>query len=376
MLKKILIILLIGILLFISFKDELLKISIRFFLSKQLNATCTLKKASVSGRSLLIEDLKIASKDVDFRLKRAELKLIFKSTSGDKIFKIILQDCDLKAGNIKKFNNIGKPPQLKGKIKKGPLVLLDLRNISIDIAQENLAQYDVHFRLKAAIQNGRLMQLDDVSIFKASIQYKNNLLRFNLDKDRDNLYTLIIPELKVKDESIKNIRADLMLLPDTIQVTTIKTDFFGNEATLSGIFDFKDYSHVCISLDLAKVSFEKALTLVSKEDSIFLKGLFTGTIRSCFQKGRLSSIEADLDNSQGGLINIKKQAPLAFLKRYLDTPSYKALIDNFKNYQYNKGKIVISKRKNTLVIGLNFNSEQMGERNIAINLHNILGGGG
>jgi hypothetical protein len=62
------------------------------------------------------------------------------------------------------------------------------------------------------------------------------------------------------------------------------------------------------------------------------------------------------------------------LKPYLDKPSYDALIDNFKNYEYNIGVVSIKSETGALNLGLDFTSEAMGRRNIMVKFHDVLGG--
>jgi len=83
-------------------------------------------------------------------------------------------------------------------------------------------------------------------------------------------------------------------------------------------------------------------------------------------KGKLSGLEADFHNASGGVINIEKGDSLSFLQQYLDQASYDALVDNFKHYAYNRGSIKVTK---------DFGSDELGRRNISVNLHGILGGG-
>jgi len=92
-------------------------------------------------------------------------------------------------------------------------------------------------------------------------------------------------------------------------------------------------------------------------------------------KGKLSGLEADFHNASGGVINIEKGDSLSFLQRYLDQASYDALVDNFKHYAYNRGSIKVTKQGEIIALNLDFGSDELGRRNISVNLHGILGGG-
>lgn len=150
----------------------------------------------------------------------------------------------------------------------------------------------------------------------------------NLKKDQADLYTLKIPRIRIRGEEIRNI------------------------------------------LNLDKVSFRNVLAVIS--DDVILGGLFEGRVSVCLEGGKVSQIEGNFYNDEGGIVNIEKEVSLNFLRKHLDESSHQALIDSFKDYTYNKGVIKLSKKDGGLLLCINFSSDEMGERNITINFHDIL----
>ena len=105
-----------------------------------------------------------------------------------------------------------------------------------------------------------------------------------------------------------------------------------------------------------------------------MKGMFDGQIKSCFKGAKPMSLKTEFFNNQGGFVHIKKEASFYLLRKQLDKATYNKVIDNLENYRYNEGNIAIHKEENNLVVKILLDSEEMGKRDITLNLHNIFGG--
>ncbi len=121
------------------------------------------------------------------------------------------------------------------------------------------------------------------------------------------------------------------------------------------------------------LGFENIHLKIKQVDSFYVESSFNGAVRICFKGGLLSDISGGFRSTRGGLIKIDREAPLKFLRRYLDEESYRILIDNFKNYAYGTGRLDLSKKEGFLTVALDFNSQKSGRRDIQINFHNVLG---
>jgi len=99
-----------------------------------------------------------------------------------------------------------------------------------------------------------------------------------------------------------------------------------------------------------------------------MHGIATARIR----ENMLRDIKIDLTDNTGGLINVKNEASLDFLRRYMDDRSFKALVDNFKNYAYNIGTVTVRRQNRDAVVETVFDSPSMGHRDIVINFHDLL----
>jgi hypothetical protein len=90
----------------------------------------------------------------------------------------------------------------------------------------------------------------------------------------------------------------------------------------------------------------------------------------------LRDIKVDLSNSAGGLIHVKDESSLDFLRKYMDDRSFKALVDNFKNYAYNIGTVAVRREGRDVIVEADFDSPVMGHRKIVVKFHDCIEGGG
>ena len=217
--------------------------------------------------------------------------------------------------------------------------------------------------------------IENLKISSCNLQFKDINASLTLEKSKSGLYILDVSSLKLKDKEIKNISIPLSVDADTVSFNSIDTDFLGYSARISGILNYQDYNNACLKVSLKDSSFKNAVNLFSKKEDFVLVGDFDGRFELCLDKGKVSKIDGDFYNVSGGAVNIEKEASLGFLQRYLDKASYDALVDNFKHYAYNKGRIEITKKGGTIALNLDFGSDELGRRNISVNLHDILGGG-
>lgn len=217
--------------------------------------------------------------------------------------------------------------------------------------------------------------IEDLEISQCRLKFKNGSIDLALKKSEDNLYVLNISSLKFKDKEIKSISIFLTADADKLIFSRIDTDFLGYSAQIAGVLNYQDYNHICLEARLRNSSFKNVVNLFSKEEDFVLRGDFDGKLELCLDKGKISELEGDFYNTSGGAVNIEKETSLGFLQQYLDKASYEALVDNFKHYTYNRGRIKITKKGGTIALNLDFSSDELGRRNIVINLHGVLGGG-
>ncbi|MFC1703823.1 hypothetical protein ACFL1E_03440 [Candidatus Omnitrophota bacterium] len=200
-------------------------------------------------------------------------------------------------------------------------------------------------------------------------------LDLNLKHVEDNVYSLTIPSVKMKGKTVKNILAIFEFDKEKIIIREAKSSLLGPLALVQGRIDFHDPNEICVNLVARELSFQNMIDFFDKQEDILFVGPYDGTISFCLQEMVPSKMSGVLSNKKGGVINIKKETSLDFLRKHLDQASYDALIDNFKNYTYNEGEMSVTQYEDIFTIKLNFDSQYLGKRNITINKHSTLGGG-
>jgi hypothetical protein len=188
-----------------------------------------------------------------------------------------------------------------------------------------------------------------------------------LIKGKHHLYRLNINNLAIASKEFGNISVPLKIKANQVIFPKAKNAFFGPDAYMGGVFFSAGES--CLKLKFNDISFANIIAIMAGEDNADVQGLFDGQLTLCTAANQLKEIVAAFKNKKGGLVNIKKETSLDFLKSYLDAPSYKALVDNLKNYEYNIGQVTIASEQGVLAFKINLNSEKMGRRNIVINIH-------
>lgn len=356
-------------------RGHLLKTYIIGYAKNNLRSTCTIGKIHLSSKSIQIKNLSLNNKDTSLNFKSIVIPFDIFKLSRMPISGVSLDSAMLKINNLKRIKNMF--PATKdasgGRVMAISLFNFDLSNISINLEQASEINLNANLFLKGKIENNNVM-VDNIVISQGNLRganFKANNL--TLRKYNQDLYKLNISDLTIGSKGFKNINIPLKIKVNKVIFPRAENIFFGSEAYAAGVFCFgaKD---VYLDADFENVSFENIISIIAGEDNATIRGTFNGNLTLCWEGDKLIKLAGSFHSKEGGFINIKKETSLDFIKNYLDEPSYKALIDNLKNYEYNIGKISIDNEGDTLSLKMDFSSEKMGRRNLIINLHNILGG--
>ena len=375
MLKKILLVIVLCIILIFIFKDTLAANLIKFYIKNEFAAECTIEEVQVFFTGLEIKNLEFQTEDFKGGLAETMVALEFHQFLKVKDIELTLNGAVLQISDLANFQKILKnkySPGLKRKPKKpsrlAVSLYLDLIDIDIKI-KDPLLTLDTSLSFQATVEGGRLKSLRNLEIAKGNLRKGNIALVFDAVKSGPQLSILRIDSLKIKEKEIDNIIIPLAVDDQQLLLKSLESEVLGQVASVSGSIDFRDYDNLCLFLNMAQVSFGNIISLAEVQESFSFEGIFSGDVKICLKGQNLSSVEGGFYNDKGGLINIKKEADIAFLKRHLDQESYEAIIDNFKNYHYNEGKIKVKKENKILNLELNFDSQDLGKRDITINFH-------
>lgn len=344
------------------------------YIKENFRGDCVIEKVRLGVDGIKVYNLKFMDEDMYLFLKKGSLDLRFNKGFNLEVSKISMEDGYLCIKDLEKTKKklamkipAARPPQ-QGRVFSPRF---DLKDMKVEFKKKGELSGSIDFSIKAKIDNGSTPVIEEINIFDSNFQSPNFSMKHLRVKKSENysLYTLALSELMIQDKKIKDIMIIFDFTPGGIKIKEIKSKILGEEFFAGGEVDLENYKNICLKLDLNRVSLRDAVHLVDKENSIDFEGVFEGGLSLCFDGGELSEIEGRLSNDKGGLINILSETPVSFLRKYLTEASYRALVDNFKNYEYNNGEIKVDKQEGVLGVTLNFESEKMGRRNIVFNFY-------
>lgn len=261
------------------------------------------------------------------------------------------------------------------------IILLILLALIISLAKdliikESLKYYlNSRFKTEASLEGVNLgfrsFLVDECNLTKNDFRLKAKGVEFRykiIFPFRIRPVFLKIDSLRSGNKKIDNLRISLELNDSRLSYNNLQFGIVNQSASLSGYFDFNSS---CFFLSLADLSLEDLIFLATGKKEIVLKGEFRGKVKFCFKDNKISYLNLGIYNLKGGKINIKKEASLEFLKKRLDEKSYSYLLDNLKNYKYDKGDIEAKLDKKDIILKANFSSKELGERNVTIKLHDL-----
>ena len=362
-------------------KDFVLKAFMAGYISKQLQAECKIGKAHVLLKGVNIEGLSLVSRDFELNVKRLIVLFDFPKQSFSWILQVSINDAYLNIINLSLLRQelLSKSApsyqQLKPQAEhRLPVFKVDLRNIKIRIKSAGNFSIDTNFSLKGAVNEKPFVILDKLRVSSTSIHSDNfSVNNLQVYQEGDS-YSLNIKKLKLRDKQFTGLTLPFKLKQNRIIVKQEKNLLLGDSSLLEASLVFSGYSDISISLSLTNSSLQDILEIAAGSGSVDFFGLFDGKINMNLKDSQLTAISGSLFNNNGGFINIKKEANLSFLRKYLDKKSYETLIESLKNYKYNEALIQLGRDLDSLAFQMNCNSIEGGQRNIAINFHNILGG--
>ncbi len=360
--------------LIVIFRNPILKFYIETYVDKNLKAQCKIEKVNSGIDFLSAEGIVIKTADYDVDAGGAVLEFVFqKERPFVSLAGIKLSGITVKIKSLKNTDSIIKGKGATGAfdIFAGP-VEVSLNDVNISLRDKAL-QMDSRFSAAAEISKEKIF-IKDARIASLNLNSQDfEITGLNLKKFGKNKYLIKILDVRIKDERFADFCIPVKVNVNQFLFPKARSPFFGSGGSLSAKCDFYGYDNVCCKAKFFDISFEKIVDIFASEEAAF-KGSFDGYLKICADLSGITDIQADFANKGNGFINIKKESSFAFLKSYLDIPSYNALIDNFKNYEYNIGVVNAKKEGKMLNLRLDFISDAMGRRNVTVNFHDVLGG--
>ena len=246
----------------------------------------------------------------------------------------------------------------------------DLKSACMDCSARG-ARLDVRF-------TGLLhFYISDIRVENASADIKNANARFeglNIKAQGQGRLELSVRSFVINDKETKDLSLPFELADGRIIFPRSNNAFLGADSLFEGSLDYKGMDNICVNLKVSRMSLKNIMGMFTDPEGFEIGGAFDGELKACKKAGRFQMQASSFKNGAQGFIHIKNESSIVFLKSYLDPPSFKALVDNFRNYTYNIGTIDVDQKGNDLVLLMGFDSADMGHRSVSFVLHDILGG--
>lgn len=364
-------------------KDYVVREALIRYMNKRVQGYCTIGGLRLGLRHLSIDKVAWSNRDFNITLDRGAVTYTFSHFLRPRISHVYGEGVDVKIKNFDEMcrafvNTFATSSEEKERVEPKAIFLLNvhLSNIVIEVKNASWGEGRVHFSFAGRFRGGALEQIHNFDLFDGKVRFRDfRVANVKMHKSKGDEYTLVIPQVFIKEKEIGNISFPLKIENDCIELMRAPNVLFGQDAYVEAKAKRKGMDKYCLSLSLENVSFGKVVSLITEKDDILLDGVFDGNVMLCMKGRNISYVEGGFYDNRGGLINIKKEVPLQFLRKYLEKDAYKSVIDNLKSYAYNKGTISVSTKDSRLVAVLNFESEKMGKREFAVTFHNIIGGG-
>jgi hypothetical protein len=245
----------------------------------------------------------------------------------------------------------------------------------VDIKITDLASLKSRFFYKPANNKKSLFSfsLSEAEVRDFNFNFGDFFLKkayFKGDKFSGRVF---LPIIRIKDKEINDISLNFLVSGGKIILPRAKQLFLGKQVFLQGYVEFKNIQKQEITADLnvSGVALDEVAKIFSDKDDLVIRGIFEGDMVFGLEANKIKTFTVTLESSQSGLINIKNDAPLKFLQRYLNSIDYKLLIEAFKNYTYNRGKIFAVKKGVDLELDMKFESLSLGRRDLVIFSHGV-----
>ncbi|MBN2483185.1 MAG: hypothetical protein JXD21_03130 [Candidatus Omnitrophica bacterium] len=344
------------------------------YLTYSLGGQCQIKTVRLGVNEVTVSDFSFIRKDISCDFKKGVIGLNWLKPTQPRIISLAIED-----GNFRV--KTGTPGLLGGAVGgrniNSPFfswpIAVEITHIDFGYSDPKIKNLHVRGSFSGELNRTEIssvkgFELNELDFETENVRAEGIYLTDSFDERRE----IVVPFLKIKDRVIENTRLPFIVQKNQMIFAQTSQPLLGKEAGVSGVVEFVDYKNFCATIRLINVAGEEVVRLIRDKDDLALRGDFGGKVRLCVRNARVSAIDGVLDASGGGFINIKKDVPVGFLKDKLTPDSYQALVDNFRNYTYNKGKIEVHKEADMISVSVHFNSQNMGVRNLTINLHDFL----
>lgn len=365
-------------------KDLLLKKYMVYYLKKELDTQCSIARVRLSFKSVVIEDIRLRRRDSRLDVGKVILRWGLAGVDSRVRWRVIIEGGE---GVIEDLGNLmedvkerllPRTPEAQhfSAHHKQMAISFDLKDIHLTVKIRPRIQVDIDFSFQGTADTQRIRGVKDITIRKCNVRLDGTTLEdISLVKRGDKRYILDIPHVRIMSKKQDGLSFPLTINSATFIFPPAHHGILGSRGILEATLQMPRFSALCIYLSLENCSFSQMVGMFISRDELEFSGLFSGDLGFCFEEGALTKIEGTFHNNEGGTIWVKNDKALSFLRKGLSEIHYQTLVDSLKNYRYNRGVITLGESKGAVGVSMNFQSDELGQRNITIRHYIVKGGG-
>jgi len=367
--------LLIFILIFMVILAVSIKPIIRSTAQKQLENVFVGSEVSIEScsfspfRHINLHEVRIKKDGIyHIKLKNADAYYSPSSIIQKNILRIVLKDADIEIDMPKKsISHFTQHLSLgsEGLFSMRALELLDFR-LNFNSKDFNI-QAQASFGLSPADQTIKFIDVKVSSFDGYKIVGENGSLKINKDQDWGDIAVGSIQYNKVK---IKNINGTASIDNNILSIKSLFAQIFDGQITGDGTLTIGQVPQYYVSLKFLNLDLEKFINDFELDEKFQMTGVLSGHLVLNGNGGDINILNGDFFMAEkGGTLIIKDTRFLENIARSSDQ-SFEILVESFKNYHYNNGKIKILLKQENLILDMVLDGEA-GKRDLSITLHNF-----
>lgn len=356
----------------------LAKPSILFFAKRQLKhvfkgsvvsiRSCVFKPASL----VALRDIEIKHMpDYEIKIKEGKIYYDIFSLLKSTVSSVRMQEAFVKV-NLGKKNAVDLIKRYldeRGK-DKSPF---QIKNVKVSDLKMNLKSADLTLQATAALDIDPLKAvINTVELKVASLGYRGvNLSDGNLSAAQaSGDGKLYVSQIKYNKFTIKGIESQAALKDKVLSLDSLYGKLFDGTVSGNALLKLDEGIGYHFELNFSDLDLERYVKDSELEKKLTLTGKLSGSLIIEGRGTDFKLITGDLDASEaGGTLVVKDDNVLKNLARKSEQ-SFNILVEGFKDYRYNVGKMKLALDKGNLVWQINLDGEK-GKRELTIVVHDF-----
>ena len=373
---KRLIFILIGSFIAVSIISLFIKPTIIFLAKKQLtkvfiDSTVTVKNCNLRPLRLLsLSDIEIKREQIyDIKIKEVSIQYTPLSIIRGNILKISLKDSQI-AINLGGKSLLGFSKLLNLNTSKSPFLInsLELTNLILNIKSQELtldARLSSELNLIKQLINSLNLKIN--SLEAEGLDLKNASLRTAQLLPSGSLY---VEQIKYDKLKIEKIKSNVRLKDKSLFLDSLTALFLGGEVQGDLSFLIDKPLEYLINLKVRDIDLNAFVHDFKLEEKVNISGRLNGVTVLKGSGLNFTLLDGEFStNAPGGDLTIKDKSYLEKIARG-SGQSLDILVENFKNYHYNKGVMDLSLEDGNLILDIALDGET-GKRNFTVTMHNF-----